>query len=200
MKKLLTLLFIYSNWAFCAQLDADFYLISTTNIYSLKYLKEVEKGHYSYRLLCYADGLKKEIIFESNHNYTSGYLSDKILVLTNNNTEDSPSILIWDFISDKLKEDQLLFSVKKYKISNYMRSSVVCAEDGKCIVHQPIRWHNDQWYETSTNILLRLGDCIPNKCRVMWEYQLVRGEFAVFINTYPDQQQLPHQQIDIERK
>lgn len=200
MKRVLILSAVFSAWTFHAQADEDFYLILKTNVNSLKYYKTEMAGSYSYRLLRATDEMKKEIVFESNHNYTSGYLNDKLLVLTNNNTEDSPCILIWDFATDQLKEDQILFSVKDHQISTYARSSVKCTADGGCIVRHPTRWHNDQWYETPTSILLRFGACIPNQCRVMWEYHLTNGNFSVFINTPPNQQQLPHQQKEIEKK
>lgn len=108
MVRVFMILAVFSAWAFHVRADEDFYLISRTNINSLKYYRTETKGSYSYKLVRASDEIRKEIIFESNHNYTSGYLSDKLLVLTNNNTEDSPCILIWDFATDQLKEDQIL--------------------------------------------------------------------------------------------
>lgn len=101
-----------------------------------------------------------------------------------------------------LKEDKLLISTEEHFITTYQRSRVRCMEDGSCTVHDSIIWHNDCWYKTPSFITLRLGDSVPNRCKIAWFYYIDDGMFSVKDCSYSKESssELLHKQVELKNE
>lgn len=179
----------------------EFYLISVTDKYVIKFNKNLCDNKYRYEIK--KTGIEQEKVqFVSSFNYTSGYLCDEVLILTNNNTCESPCLFVWDFKKKILKEDKLLISTEEHFITTYQRSRVRCMEDGSCTVHDSIIWHNDCWYKTPYFITLRLGDSVPNRCKIAWFYYIDDGMFSVKDCSYSKESssELLHKQVELKNE
>lgn len=132
-----------------------------------------ENGYIKYDSFIYKHADKREIIetkatFNSKVNFTTAYVTDQLLIFTNNKTNDFPTMGVINLESKSMKICRLAHFPKD---STTIKSShIYCTPNGCFAEDAPPTWHNDVWYKYATGAILRLGDTIPNRCTVMWRY------------------------------
>lgn len=151
---------------------------SSNSSCSINYYSRGETIKYKARIYKQEEGsviFRIDVLFESDILYTSAYLTDNLLILTNNKTNRLPIMSVINF-EKKVMNICKLEELPK-GCSTISRSRVCCTPSGCMVVDVPLSWHNDEWTKYETGVILRLGDTIPNRCTVMWRYDYTCNRF-----------------------
>lgn len=188
MRQMKKMAIMVMSWAWMAAPASEKYTLplqADSKQYAVQIQGEEQQGGgYLYTMRRHSIGggeiAEKEV--ESYVHYTGGYLCDEALVLTNNDYVETPrqhsthpSVLVWNFENGKCYEDALLLELESNRVVTYThtrtrRERVNHHEYQERTRH--VRWHNNDWRTHGHHIRLRLGDSIPNNCRIRWVYDL----------------------------
>ena len=132
-----------------------------------------------YRYKFYTIDIKSQkedfFIVESEIKYSSGFCNDQFIILTSNNTNSTPAILLHCIGESVFMESCACFSFSEYNITTYTKMKHTChggSEEQKC-------WHFNEWLFDNNTIVLRLGDRFPNECSIIWSYCKRNNSFAI---------------------
>ena len=114
---------------------------------------------------------EKNIRFVSKIDYKDGYANDDYVILTNNGGDIKElAWLIIDIQKCRATEFQIpIRKINKTEVFHYEQTSYITTTKG-CFQRKIVVWHQNDWESGEQVICLRLGDSVPNRCRILWEY------------------------------
>lgn len=114
---------------------------------------------------------EKNIRFVSKVNYKDGYANNDYVVLTNNGGDiEELAWLVIDIQKCRATEFQIpIQEINKTEVFHYTQARYITTTGG-CFQRKLVVWHQNDWGSGEQVIGLRLGDSIPNRCRILWEY------------------------------
>ena len=114
---------------------------------------------------------EKNIRFVSKIDYKDGYANNDYVILTNNGGDiEELAWLIIDVQKCRATEFQIpIQEINKTEVFHYTQTSYITTTGG-CFQRKLVVWHQNDWEGGEQVISLRLGDSIPNRCRILWEY------------------------------
>ena len=114
---------------------------------------------------------EKNIRFVSKIDYKDGYANNDYVILTNNGGDiEELAWLIIDTQKCRATEFQIpIREINKTEVFHYTQTSYITTTGG-CFQRKLVVWHQNDWGGGEQVICLRLGDSIPNRCRILWEY------------------------------
>ena len=114
---------------------------------------------------------EKNIRFVSKIDYKDGYANDDYVILTNNGGDIKElAWLIIDIQKCRATEFQIpIRKINKTEVFHYEQTSYITTTKG-CFQRKIVVWHQNDWEGGEQVICLRLGDSVPNRCRILWEY------------------------------
>ena len=114
---------------------------------------------------------EKNIRCVSKIDYKDGYANNDYVILTNNGGDiEALAWLIIDTQKCRATEFQIpIQEINKTEVFHYEQTSYITTTKG-CFQRKLVVWHQNDWESGEQVISLRLGDSIPNRCRILWEY------------------------------
>ena len=114
---------------------------------------------------------EKNIRFVSKIDYKDGYANNDYVVLTNNGGDvEALAWLVIDTQKCRATEFQIpIQEINKTEVFHYEQTSYITTTGG-CFQRKLVVWHQNDWESGEQVICLRLGDSVPNRCRILWEY------------------------------
>ena len=114
---------------------------------------------------------EKNIRFVSKIDYKDGYANNDYVILTNNGGDiEELAWLIIDVQKCRATEFQIpIQEINKTEVFHYTQTSYITTTGG-CFQRKLVVWHQNDWEGGEQVICLRLGDSVPNRCRILWEY------------------------------
>ena len=114
---------------------------------------------------------EKNIRFVSKIDYKDGYANNDYVILTNNGGDiEELAWIIIDTQKCRATEFQIpIRKINKTEVFHYEQTSYITTTKG-CFQRKIVVWHQNDWESGEQVICLRLGDSVPNRCRILWEY------------------------------